>query len=993
LHLRAPAIRLTLLALVTIVPALTFIAYDQAIERERARAQAVDDTVGLARLAASGQASVVYGVERLLFTLSHVAALRAPDACTTLLTSVLRDHPGYTNIRVVSPDGSPYCQGAPVPAGTSAVGRAWFDRVIATRAAAMSDYQVGPTGTPDVVIAEPLFGADGRVERVLAAGLAVTQFSAAAESTGVPAGASFTIADRHGTILARSPRDPRVVGQTLPAALSLDRAQRTGRHELIAAPGTSGADRLYALVPVRATIDSGLYVAMDISPDAVFAAPNDLLRTNLWLLGLVALLTIAGGLVAGRLFVLRPMKALTDATARIAAGDFRGRTQLPRAAPGLRDLAESIDRMAAALETRERTRAEVDEQLHASERRYRLLFEANPHPMWVYDMETLRFLEVNEAAVRLYGYTRDEFLAMSVTAMVGPEDVARARATLAAMKTAPRYAGQWRHHLKHGGTIDVEIASHEILFNGRPARLGTGHDITRRVQAESAVRDAEARMRFALDAARVGTWEAQIADGATYWSETTEIMHGLTPGTFGGTMADVLTCIHPDDRDRVQAAFDRAMHEHGTLSIDYRTLAPDGTQRWVSAKGQFYYDPHGRAVRAGGVTIDVTEQRRLEEQLRQSQKMEAIGQLAGGIAHDFNNVLTAILGNAEIYLDDAPADDPNRQTIEEIQVAGRAAVNLVRQLLAFSRRQTLAPKVLRLGDSIREVTPILQRLLGPAITLRTELTDTRMVEADPGQIQQVLINLTVNARDAMPQGGVLRIETADATLDDQQARRDPSLPRGRYVSIRVTDNGHGMDAETQQRLFEPFFTTKAPGQGTGLGLATVHGIVQQSEGHITVETAPGRGTSFTVYLPQTDATAPSPPEPISPAPFVKAVGSETVLLVEDEGPVRDFIHRALTMFGYRVHALPDAVRAIEFARDFQDRIHMIVADVVLPEINGQIMAARVRALHPEARVLYISGFADIALVTGAAQEPGTWFLRKPFTAEGLGQHVRAVLDA
>ena len=990
---RGPGIRLMMLALVTIVPALAFIVYDQAVERSRARAQAVDDAIGVARVAAAREAQVLDGVERLLRTLAHVPALRDnAAACKTLLGDVLRDHPDYINIWVTNADGSRFCEAVGVAPATTSAHRVWFERVMRTRSTATSDFQVSQTtGQPDVVVAQPLFAEDGTVERVLAAGVSVNELDNVVRTLGMPSDWSLTLADRNRVVIATYPHEPARIGQRLPDALSLMQAQHAPNNALITATRPDGSSRLYALAPMESAMDTGMYAAMEVNPASMFAKSNDLLRTNLWLLGIVAFVALGSGFAAARVFVLTPVETLTQVTSRIAAGDFGSRTQLARSAPGLRDLGTAIDQMAIALEARERTRAEVDERLQASERRYRLLFESNPHPMWVYDSETLQFLEVNDAAVELYGYTRDEFLSRRITDIRPPEEVAAVLASVARVREHVRYSGNWHHRLKSGQIIDVEVTSHAVQFNGRRARLVLSQDISERVRAERAVRDAEARVRFALEAARVGIWEARLEDQSSYWSETCELMHGLQPGTFGGTMNDVIGCVHPDDRQLVVDRFDEALRDRRTLDITYRTVASDGTERHVAAKGHFFYDDAGAPVRAAGVAIDITEQAVLEDQLRQSQKMEAIGQLAGGIAHDFNNVLTAILGNAEIYLDEAAETDPHRRTIEEIRTAGRAAANLTQQLLAFSRRQMLAPRVLRLGDSVSEVTPILRRLLGASVKLNTALSDSWCIKADPGQIQQVLINLAVNARDAMPQGGRLTIETCDVTLDDAYVRRHPTVRPGAYVLITVSDNGHGMNAATQRRLFEPFFTTKQKGQGTGLGLATVHGIVRQSDGHITVESEVGAGSTFRVYLPKTEAAeAEAVAAHDDPGSLI---GAETILLVEDEASVRDFAYRVLTRYGYRVYALPDPQHAIEFAAAYAGTLDMIVTDVVLPEINGQVLAGRLRALHPATRVLYISGYTDISVITGSEVEAGASLLKKPFTAEALGKRVRTILDA
>jgi CheY-like chemotaxis protein len=344
-----------------------------------------------------------------------------------------------------------------------------------------------------------------------------------------------------------------------------------------------------------------------------------------------------------------------------------------------------------------------------------------------------------------------------------------------------------------------------------------------------------------------------------------------------------------------------------------------------------------------------------------------------------------------LVLSDLPGDDPHRADLDEIRKAGQRAATLTHQLLAFSRKQILAPRVLHLGDVISGVTPMLRRLLGEPTELRTMMSDRGNVKADAGQMEQILINLAVNARDAMPEGGRLTIETADVSLDDAYARQHPIVRPGPHVMVSVSDTGRGMDAATQGRVFEPFFTTKEKGQGTGLGLATVYGIVKQSGGHISVDSEVGRGTTFTIYLPRTEDVEEIPQSAtIDPATLR---GRETVLLVEDEDMVREFAYKVLSRYGYTVHAMADPRRAIEFADAHHGTIHAILTDVVLPEMSGPAMVLQVQQRHPESRVLYMSGYTDHAIVHDGVLDPDLWFLQKPFNGEALVTKVRDLLDA
>jgi two-component system cell cycle sensor histidine kinase/response regulator CckA len=513
---------------------------------------------------------------------------------------------------------------------------------------------------------------------------------------------------------------------------------------------------------------------------------------------------------------------------------------------------------------------------------------------------------------------------------------------------------------------------------------------TERHGAEHALRMAEERMRFALDASGVGIWEGNPRTDDFYWSETQEGMHGLAPGTFERTFDASLACVHPNDRDEIRRSVDRAVRERKDVVLEYRTIWPDGTEHWIRATGHNTFNEAGVVERAIGVAVDVTQQRLLEDQLRQAQKMDAIGQLAGGIAHDFNNMLTAIMGYGELVLSDIPDGDPRRNDVDEILKAGQRAAMLTHQLLAFSRKQILSPRVIHLTDVVSGVTPMLRRLLGETVDLRTTMSDIGRVKADVGQVEQVLMNLAVNARDAMPDGGRLTIDTADVVLDEGDAARRGLHP-GPHVMIAVTDTGHGMDAATQRRVFEPFFTTKPKGQGTGLGLATVYGIVKQSGGYLSVSSAIGRGTTFEMYLPRTDEIE----EGAQPGPIDKHThrGTETILLVEDEDLVREFVSRALRQCGYTVHAVRESREALDFADTYRDEIHLILTDVVLPGMSGPAVTAQVVRRHPESAVLYMSGYADDAIVHHGVLDAHLWFLPKPFSVDALAKKVRDVLDA
>ncbi|MEX2156437.1 MAG: response regulator [Gemmatimonadales bacterium] len=467
---------------------------------------------------------------------------------------------------------------------------------------------------------------------------------------------------------------------------------------------------------------------------------------------------------------------------------------------------------------------------------------------------------------------------------------------------------------------------------------------------------------------------------------------GIGPEELVADMTRWRAAIHPEDEGRVVASYTRAIEVGRPATVEHRIRHADGSVRWIEGTLVPVADVHGTVVRLDGVARDVTEQRKLQEQFRLVQKMEAVGRLAGGIAHDFNNLLTVITSYSEILLEDLAPQDPRRGDLEEIRKAAASAAGLTRQLLAFSRQQVLEPRVLDVNAVLASVEKLLKRLLGEDIDLVAALTpQLGAVKADPGQLEQVIVNLAVNARDAMPDGGKLTIETANVDMDEAYVRDHPLAKPGEYVMLAVSDTGVGMDEQTQRRIFEPFFTTKEAGKGTGLGLATVYGIVKQSGGFIWVYSELGHGTTFKIYLPRVD----EPVEAVTPpaAPKESLLSTETVLLVEDAAAVRAVTRQVLDRLGYTVLEAPNGKAALHLATKHHGPIHLLLTDVVMPELGGRQLAEQLTALRPELRVLYASGYTDDAVVRHGVLKPGIAYLQKPFTPEVLARKVREVLDS
>jgi PAS domain S-box-containing protein len=551
----------------------------------------------------------------------------------------------------------------------------------------------------------------------------------------------------------------------------------------------------------------------------------------------------------------------------------------------------------------------------------------------------------------------------------------------------------FRGMLPDGGIRHVETIADPIKDKRGQivSVVGAIQDVSERKLADDVLRGSQERLRFALQATGLGQWDWDLTTNVVeFWPEWKRQI-GYEPDEIPNRYEEWESRLHPDDRERVLTALRAYLDgRQPEYSLEFRLRHKNGTYRWIYTRGAALRDASGRQTHMIGCHLDITERKQLEEQYRQAQKMQAIGQLAGGIAHDFNNLLTVIEGNAELVGVQLGPAHRSQRDIDEIRAATKSAASLTRQLLAFSRPQILKPQVLDVDQVLGRMQNLLGRLIGENITLLMNRSASSRVTADPGQIEQVIINLAVNARDAMPNGGRLLIETMDVDLDATYAAQHRGSSLGKHVLIAVSDTGVGMDETTLAHLFEPFFTTKPAGQGTGLGLATVYGIVKQSGGSIWVYSEPGRGSTFKIYLPVATVNAePGPP----PADAQVLRGTETVLVIEAQAGVRTLIEKTLHRFGYTVIASATGSEVMAAALAYEGPIHLMLTDVILPGASGRETARRVLAVRPDVRVLYMSGYTDDAIVQHGVLDPGHAFIQKPFTAENLLRRIREVLAA
>ncbi|MFY9584380.1 MAG: PAS domain S-box protein [Candidatus Acidiferrales bacterium] len=788
-------------------------------------------------------------------------------------------------------------------------------------------------------------------------------------------------------------------------------------------------------------------------------------------------------------------------------------------------LKERLDRLPAALrraleeKAQREARGRAEQAQQESEVSFRLLFANNPLPMWVFDLETLKFLQVNDAAIAHYGYSHEEFTHMQITDIHPVKEIPRLLQWLKKEWSPLQASGQWLHRLKDGGIIGVETALHTLEFAGRRAALVVVQDITERRQAEETLHESEERYRQLFDSANDGLFVFAMTDkglpgrflevnqvACQMLSYSREELLRLSPmdvedpGTIGHPAA-ILDQLRTEkrvifereligkDSRRIQVEISSNLFDFkgqtAVLSVArditerrqagealrtsearYRELVKNATYGIFRAswEGRFldvnpalvamlgyaseeeilslnlgtgvYRDPvawarlleqaavrdrveglevewkrkdgspvlvrlSARAVRdpAGGVDCfegiaeDVTERRALEKQLGQVQKFEAIGQLAGGIAHDFNNVIGAILGWAELGEDQVPSGSPLHSHFKKIREQADRAAALTRQLLAFARRQILEPQDINLNQTIADLLSLFERVIGKDIELKTVLApNLEAIRADRTQVEQVLMNLCLNARDAMPRGGQLLIETQDVQIDKDHCRSDAYARPGRFIQMSITDNGVGMDALTLEHIFEPFFTTKEIGKGTGLGLATVYGVVKQHGGFVHVYSEPGRGTTFHVYFPVSTGAPGKDNRKTSAAAELVRGGTETILVGEDHDGIRELARATLEGLGYRVMSARNGEEAVRIFEAHRDAIGMALLDVVMPKLGGPEAYTRMAAAKPGLPVLFTTGYSAEAASLSALVENGAAILQKPYSSAHLGRKVREVLD-
>ena len=647
-------------------------------------------------------------------------------------------------------------------------------------------------------------------------------------------------------------------------------------------------------------------------------------------------------------------------------------------------------------------RKEFEDALRQSEARLQLSQEAGRVGSWEWNLATNKLIW-SDMNWTLYGVeqgTMPEDLD-DWKKLIYPDDAAHVESKITAA-------------IAGGETIEVEfrITKNDnrigwLASKGRVIRdkngeveklIGINTDITERKEVEEKLRQSEARLKLSQQSAKIGTWEWNLATNKTIWSDGVWNQLGLEIESIDTNYNKYMDFVLPEDVKGLEYALVNSVKCGGALDTEYRIRRTDDKISWICAKGSVVYEKNGKPERMVGVTIDVTDRKtaeenlhKTEENLRQAQKLESIGRLAGGIAHDFNNMLTAINGYSDLTLRSLGMEHPLRSNIQEIKNAGERSALLTSQLLAFSRQQILQPKILKINETISEITTLLKRLIGEDVRLVTDLHPAAgQIKADPGQITQVIMNLAVNSRDAIKKGGTITIETRKVKRDGNYVQGIGGSSAGNYVLLAVTDDGSGMDSKTMEHIFEPFYTTKEKGIGTGLGLATVYGIIEQSGGHIEVRSEIGKGSTFEIYLPQVDDETEAIHQRTSADSHSK--GKETIFIVEDEEIVRKLTSQILDSYGYRVIEAKNGTEALEMCQKGENNFDLLLTDVVMPQMGGFELSQHLLNMLPPFPILFTSGYTEDLHLRHELVDEDSNFIHKPFTPESLALKIRKILD-
>ena len=1008
------ATRLLLLIALALAPPLLFGILNDVTQRNE-RAAMLDRTALVeSRSVQDGLSLIIGGVQRLLFALAEAPPIRSADpaACERYLKAVAGRTKDYSLLAAADLNGNIICNNEGVArGGYSVADRAYFHRAIDTGQFASGDLVTGiATHRPSLHFAMPFNGVDGEVAGVVVVGIDQEWLISQLATETVPAGAEIIMFDPRGIIVAAAQDGMAIradwVGR--PAPVSLIAALKVATPQVVDIDGPDGMRRMFGAVPPNPAL-VGNMVVVAVDRDRAFTDLRAASLRNLLGLGIGGVVALLAGAFSARRFVLGPLAQIAAAANRVGAGDLNVRADLGWRAGELHELGAGFDRMIAALAAREQERDRAEAALRRQEARLQLALEAGGLGSFEWNLTT-DVIRPSETARTMFGFGPEQgYTSSDYFDLMVPEDREKARADVAAGIEAGRVVHSYR--IMRDGERRYMLIQAEIVHDaaGAPCLIGLIADETERLENIFALRDSEARFQAIVNCIDQMVWSTQPDGYHDYFNQRWYEFTGAEPGTTNGQ--SWIGVSHPDDKEETQRVWQASLATGQPYHREYRLRHISGQYRWVLGRAQAIRDEQGRIVRWYGTCTDIDEivQARevlarsreeltreiadrtaelmtAEEQLRQSQKMEAVGQLTGGIAHDFNNMLQAIGGSLELLIrrvDQNKLDDAKRFAGVARTTVDRAAA-LTHRLLAFARRQTLTPEAVDPAALVDGMAELVARTVGPAIDVVTNNVDgTWTVLCDLSQLENVIFNLCINARDAMPTGGKLTITTGNVTLYGVDVANIDGAIAGDYVEIAVADTGVGMDQATRARAFEPFFTTKPIGQGTGLGLSQVYGFVRQSGGFVRLESEPAAGTIVRLHLPRHRRSTHSQPD----SPNAR---NACVLLVEDDSVLRRSAAEHLRSVGYDVRSCAAGSEAIFLLSAGLIHLDVLVTEIGLPgNMNGRQIAEAARQRRPYLPVLFITGYAGA--ISDGELAPGMFIISKPFTPPILASRIRAVL--
>jgi len=985
--------RLVLLVILALLPVFALQTWSSLRMREESLARARLNLLTLTRQAAASEERLVEGARQLLNAITSTRSIKSGDRaqCTRYFQELVTKHGTYTNLGVVALDGNMYCHALE---GTPYVGdRPFVQQTLRANAYWVGEYILGrASGRAIITFAMPLLDAEGRRSGVAFASMDVTKLMAQRRDIGLPPGVWMAVTDRNGTILASHGDARGWIGEKY-ADPALYAAIANPPAQTVQSRGADGIDRLYAFAAAQGGERPGLHVITSVSLSDILAPFGRKFGLELLLLSVVALASILAARWIGEKTIVRPTRRLLAMIDELGGEDRTTPARQPAARDELARLTGAFTRVSVILRKRESERDLTEAMLRQAQDRLLTAQRIGGLGNWELEVGTGK-MRWSDEIYRILGLDRDVFPStyQGFLARVHPDDRARLEAAVASA-VAGRTTLDIEHRVITGESVVLWV--HELGESqadaGGQRLYGTVQDITQRKHSQGQLALLGAAVACLNDIVIITEAEPIDLPGPriVFVNDAFERRTGYRREEVIGKSPRILQgpATQRGELDRIRAA----MAQWRPVRAELINYTREGKEYWIEVDIVPIMDPSGSHTHFVSVERDITERRELEARLRQSQRLESVGQLTGGVAHDFNNLLTVILGNADVLVEELQSNPRLEPLARMIGEAAQRGADLTRHLLAFARKQALDPKAVDVGQLVGGMESILRRTLGEHIEIqfpRVEGLWPALV--DPAQLESAVLNLCLNARDAMPLQGRLAVETANKTLDADAIGNHPDVVAGDYVMVAVSDTGTGIAPEDLARVFEPFFTTKEQGKGTGLGLAMVYGFARQSGGHVTIYSEIGHGTTVKIYLPR---AAPGPTAATGASEHGNLEGgSEIILLVEDDELVRQSARGHLTALGYVVIEAQDGYRALA-ALEAGRPVDLMFTDVVMPVMSGRQLAERALEIRPGLKVLYTSGYAEDAIVHHGRLDAGVQFLGKPYRRAELARRVRAALDA